>query len=57
MLTSTHHGPVNSGQSVEPITTDFDRDRWFTAPEAVAYGLADEVIDGPAGTPESGTPA
>ena len=25
--------------------------------EAVAYGLADEVIGGPAGAPESGTPA
>jgi hypothetical protein len=29
----------------------------FTAPEAMAYGLADEVIGGPAGAPESGTPA
>ena len=25
-------------------------------PEAVTYGLADEVIGGPAETPESGTP-
>jgi hypothetical protein len=33
------------------------RDHWFTAPEAVAYGLADEVIDGAAGVPESATPA
>jgi ATP-dependent Clp protease protease subunit len=33
------------------------RDRWFTAPEAVAYGVADEVIGDPAGAPESGTPA
>ena len=32
-------------------------ERWFTGPEAVAYGLADEVIGGPAGAPESGTPA
>jgi ATP-dependent protease ClpP protease subunit len=32
-------------------------DRWFTASEAGAYGLADEVIGGPAGAPESGTPA
>jgi Clp protease len=45
-----------TGQSVEQ-TTDFDRDRWFTAAEAVAYGLADEVIGGLAGAPESGTPA
>lgn len=34
-----------------------DRRRWFTAPAAVAYGLADEVIGGPAEAPESGTPA
>jgi hypothetical protein len=31
--------------------------RWFTAPEAVAYDMAGEVIRGPAGVPESGTPA
>ena len=43
-------------KSVEQVTTDFDRDRWFTAPEAVAYDMADEVIGGPAGAPESGTP-
>lgn len=44
-------------QSVEQITIDFDGDRRFAGPEAVAYGLAEEVIGGPAGTPESGTPA
>jgi hypothetical protein len=37
--------------------THDDGDRWFTAPEAVAYDMAGEVIDGPAGAPESGTPA
>ena len=54
---------------MERITTDLEPDRWFTAPEAVTYGLADEVvggvvggaaggvIGGPAGAPESGTPA
>jgi ATP-dependent Clp protease, protease subunit len=47
----------HTGQSVEQITTYFGRDRWFTALEAAAYGLADEVIGGPAGAPESGTPA
>jgi ATP-dependent Clp protease protease subunit len=47
----------HTGQSVEQITTDFDGDRWFTASEAVAYGLADEVIGCPAEAPESGTPA
>ena len=32
-------------------------DRWITTPEAVDYDQADEVIGGPAGAPESGTPA
>ena len=32
-------------------------ERWFTVPEAVAYDMADEVTGGPAGAPESGTPA
>jgi ATP-dependent Clp protease protease subunit len=43
-----HH----SGQSVEQIDADSDRDRWFTAEEAKAYGLIDEVISkrGDAGT-------
>ena len=31
--------------------------RRFTAPETVAYGIADEEIGGPARAPESGTPA
>jgi hypothetical protein len=32
-------------------------ERWFTVPAAVAYDLAGVVIGGPAGVPESGTPA
>lgn len=39
------------------VPTAFDGDRWFAAPGAVAYDVADEVIGGPAGAPESGTPA
>jgi hypothetical protein len=42
---------------VEQITTGSGGDRWFTAPEAVAYDMAGEVAGGPAGAPESGTPA
>lgn len=34
----------HSGQSVETITKDSDRDRWFTADEAKEYGLLDLVI-------------
>ena len=37
---TAHH----TGQSVERITADGDRDRWFTAEEALAYGMVDEVI-------------
>ena len=37
-LTARH-----TGQSVETITADADRDRWFTAQEARAYGLVDHV--------------
>ncbi len=33
-----------TGQSVETITRDSDRDRWFTAPEALEYGLVDHVV-------------
>ena len=34
----------HTGQSVEQIEADFDRDRWFTAGEAKDYGIVDEVI-------------
>ena len=34
----------HSGKDVEQIKTDFERDRWFTAEEAQAYGLCDKVI-------------
>ncbi len=32
-----------TGQTVERIHHDTDRDTWFSADEAVAYGLVDEV--------------
>jgi len=35
-----HH----SGQPIEKIQADSERDRWFTAEEAKAYGLVDSVI-------------
>lgn len=34
----------NTGQSMETITRDTDRDHFMTADEAKAYGLIDEVI-------------
>jgi ATP-dependent Clp protease protease subunit len=38
-LTAEH-----SGQPVERIEADFERDRWFSAQEAVDYGLVDRVL-------------
>ena len=35
-----HH----SGQELEKIQADSERDRWFTAEEAKSYGLVDKVI-------------
>ena len=35
---------AHTGHPVERIEADFDRDRWFTAAEAVTYGLADKVV-------------
>jgi len=38
----------HTGQTVEQIATDFDRDRFMTAAEAVEYGLVDAVLQTPA---------
>ncbi|MGW5723099.1 ClpP family protease [Amycolatopsis sp. NPDC003865] len=35
-----------TGQSVERITTDADRDRWFDAEEALTYGFVDHIVAG-----------
>jgi ATP-dependent Clp protease protease subunit len=35
----------HTGQTVERIEADSDRDRWFTAEEAREYGFIDSVID------------
>ena len=35
---------LHTGQSVEQIAKDSDRDRWFTAPEALEYGFVDHVV-------------
>jgi len=34
----------HTGQTVEQIETDSDRDRWFTADEAKDYGFVDNVV-------------
>lgn len=35
----------HTGQSIEQIESDSDRDRWFTAQEAKEYGLIDKVVE------------
>ncbi|MEV6062442.1 MULTISPECIES: ATP-dependent Clp protease proteolytic subunit [Nocardia] len=34
----------HTGKSVEQVTEDADRDRWFTAKEALEYGFIDHVV-------------
>ena len=41
----------HSGQSLETIETDSDRDRWFMPEEAKAYGLIDHVYTSAADAP------
>ncbi|GLU48566.1 ATP-dependent Clp protease proteolytic subunit [Nocardiopsis ansamitocini] len=36
---------AHTGQSVETITRDSNRDRWFTAEQARDYGIVDHVVD------------
>ncbi len=40
-----------TGQTVEQITQDADRDRWFTAEEARQYGFVDHVVTRASQTP------
>jgi ATP-dependent Clp protease protease subunit len=35
---------LHTGQSIERIAVDQDRDRWFTAKEALDYGFIDKVV-------------
>jgi ATP-dependent Clp protease protease subunit len=44
----------HTGQTVEQIETDSDRDRWFTADEAKDYGFVDEVVRDAAQVPSVG---
>jgi ATP-dependent Clp protease, protease subunit len=43
-----HH----TGQPAEQIEADSDRDRWFTAQEAMDYGFIDKVVTGARQVPE-----
>jgi ATP-dependent Clp protease protease subunit len=37
---------MHTGRSKEQVHDDMERDRFFTAPEAVEYGLIDRVVNG-----------
>jgi ATP-dependent Clp protease protease subunit len=37
----------HTGQSVEQISADFERDRFMTADEAIEYGLVDQILQQP----------
>jgi ATP-dependent Clp protease protease subunit len=45
-LTAEH-----TGQTVDRILADGERDRWFTPAEALDYGMIDEIIQSPVRTP------
>ena len=43
-----------TGKSVEQINSDADRDRWFTATEALEYGFIDHVVTHAGSVPGGG---
>jgi ATP-dependent Clp protease protease subunit len=36
---------ANTGQTVERIKRDFERDYWMDAQKSIDYGIVDKVID------------
>jgi ATP-dependent Clp protease protease subunit len=47
----------HTGQSVEQVQADSERDRWFTAQQALDYGFVDHVVAGVAQMPNGSGPA
>jgi len=47
----------HTGQSVEQVQADSERDRWFTAHQALEYGFVDHVVAGVAQMPNGSGPA
>lgn len=43
---------THTGRSIEEIEADSDRDRWFTAQEALEYGFIDHVVQGASEVPQ-----
>jgi ATP-dependent Clp protease, protease subunit len=48
---------VHTGQTVEQIELDSDRDRWFTPQQALEYGFIDHVITSAREAADQGRPA
>ena len=44
----------HTGQTIEQIEADSDRDRWFTADEAKDYGFVDQVVRNAVEVPSAG---
>jgi ATP-dependent Clp protease protease subunit len=47
----------HTGQALEQVVADADRDRWFTAEQALEYGLVDQVITSAREAADDGRPA
>ena len=47
----------HTGQPVEQVEADADRDRWFTAEQAMEYGLVDQVVKSARDAADEGRPA
>ncbi len=45
---------MHTGQSVEQVEADSDRDRWFTAEQAKEYGFVDHVVRSATEVPSEG---
>ena len=48
---------VHTGQPIEQIEADADRDRWFTADQALEYGFIDNVVASAGEVAAQGRPA
>ena len=47
----------HTGQQLEQVVADADRDRWFTADQALEYGFIDQVITSAREAADEGRPA
>jgi ATP-dependent Clp protease protease subunit len=47
----------HTGQPLERVEQDADRDRWFTAPQALEYGFIDKVVGSAKQVSDEGRPA